>query len=150
DGAASDAHRCVPMFYEIVDNRFPDGDTGFCLKSTDDGCVQPFSVTLTNRGSLSGAPAADYCGVREMIATCPAVKALDDGVDCPAGDPLQCPQPSGLCEQVGDLPNRCTYPCEVAQQCLPIGNPTDPNPGSTCDSSGTGGAGGARGKYCGG
>jgi len=154
DGAASDAHRCVPMFYEMVDDRFPNADTGFCLKSTDGGCVQPFSVTLTNRESLSGAPAADYCGVREQLATCPAVKALADGLQCPTGDPRQCPQPSGLCEQVGDLPNRCTYLCGAVQQCLDIGpDPDNPNTGSTCDSSGTGGTGGvggAGGKYCGG
>ena len=146
EGSASDAHRCVPMFYEFPDTRFPNEDVGFCLKTTDGGCVQPYSVTLTNRESLSGEPADDYCGVREQLATCPAVKALAEGVECPTGDPLQCPQPSGLCEQVGDLPNRCTYACEVAQHCLPIGSdPENPNPGSTCGSSGSGGD-----DYCGG
>jgi hypothetical protein len=154
NGQPSEAHRCVPMFYETPDNRFPNADAGFCLKSTQGGCVQPYSVTLTNRESLSGEPADDYCGIRETLATCPAVNALVDGLQCPSGDPLQCPQPSGLCEQVGDLQNRCTYLCGTAQQCLDIGPvPQNPNPGSTCDSSGTGGAGGAggaSGKYCGG
>ena len=148
NGTPSLDHRCVEMFWG--GERYPDSETGFCLKTTDGGCQQPYSVTLRNRGSLSDAPPDEYCGIREELATCPAVNALVDGLECPTGDPQECPQPSGLCEQVGDLQDRCTYACQIAQQCLPIGDPDDPNPGSTCDSSGAGGAGGAGVPYCGG
>jgi len=148
NGSASEAHRCVEMFWD--GERYPGSETGFCLKTTDGGCQQPYSVTLRNRGSLSDAPPDEYCGIREELATCPAVNALVDGLECPTGDPQECPQPSGLCEQVGDLQDRCTYACQIAQQCLPIGDPDDPNPGSTCDSAGAGGAGGAGVPYCGG
>ena len=145
DGVPSDAFRCVPMYYPNMETRFPDDATGFCLKTTVGGCQQPYSVTLNDRQSLSGALVDDYCGIREQLATCPAVNALVEGRECPRGESDQCPQPSGLCRRVGDLENRCTYLCENAQQCLPVGNPSDPNPGSTCSSSVGGGD-----DYCGG
>ena len=145
NGAPSEEHRCVPMFYPDMATRFPDEVTGFCLRTTTGGCQQPYSVTLNSRQSLSAAPAANYCGIREQLATCPAVNALVEGRECPSGESAQCPQPSGLCNRVGDLENRCTYLCEIAQQCLPAGNPSDPNPGSTCGSSGPGDE-----DYCGG
>ena len=125
--------------------RYPDNETGFCLKTTEGGCEQPYSVTLRDRGSLSDALPDDYCGIREALATCPAVNALVDGLECQTGEAQECPQPSGLCEQVGDLQNRCTYRCDVAQQCLLVGDPDNPNPGSTCGASGSGSD-----DYCGG
>jgi len=136
-------NRCVAMTYQGAP--YPDMQTGFCLKTTEGGCERPFAITLADRASLSGPPTASYCGINETLATCPAVKALLDDVQCTGGMASECPQPSGLCEQVGDLQNRCTYPCDVAQQCLPIGNPDNPNPGSTCGSSGSGSD-----DYCGG
>jgi hypothetical protein len=147
DGVPSEQHRCVPMFYP-ADERFPDGETGSCLKTTDGGCERPYSTTLRNRQSLSGTPLSNYCGIREDLATCRAVRALE--LDDQCGDPADCPE-RGLCEQVGDLLNRCTYRCDAPRQCLPVGNPDNPNPGSTCGSSGSGGSGGSGGeKYCGG
>ncbi|MGB9340755.1 MAG: hypothetical protein WCB63_16025, partial [Polyangiales bacterium] len=59
---------------------------------------------------------------------------------CEGGTSAECPQPSGLCEKVGDLDDRCTYQCSDPVECK---NP--PVPGSTCGSSGSGGD-----DYCGG
>ncbi len=139
DGDPSPAHRCVPMFYELPDNRFPDSDTGFCLKSTDGGCVRPYSVTLDDRPSLSDPSSqADYCGVDEDIVTCPAVRALLGDAECPGGSDDEC-EIGGICRDVGSLQNRCTYLCVIPAQC-PAGPPAD-----TCGSSGSGGD-----DYCGG
>ena len=149
--AASDAHRCVPMFYELPDNRFPNSDTGFCLKSIELGgtCMNPFRIPVT-RSSLSGADPDEYCGINEELATCPAVRALIEDQDCnPTNGDDDCPQPSGLCRELPGMTNTCTYLCASIIECLE-NNPAG-RPGSTCDSSGTGGAGGAGGDdYCGG
>ena len=143
DGVPSAAHRCVPMFYQTMDNRFPDGDTGFCLKVfSPGGCEQPYAIEISERTSLSGDPPTSYCGINETLATCPAVRALDQNQACPLGEDTECPE-SGLCRNVGGLPNRCTYSCASIAECLennPIGTP-----GSTCGSSGSGGD-----DYCGG
>jgi len=139
DGAASDAHRCVPMYYEMVDNRFPDSDTGFCLKTTTGGCVRPYSVTLFDRPSLSDlAGQTNFCGVDEDIVTCPAVRALLGDAECPGGSDDEC-EIGGICRDVGSLQDRCTYLCGLPAQC-----PGDP-PADTCGSSGSGGD-----DYCGG
>jgi hypothetical protein len=145
DGAPSDEYRCVLMYYR--GEPFPDQQTGFCLKTTAGGCEQPFSITLVGRPSLSEPTVeANYCGINENLATCPAVNALLGNQRCPSGAAQECPQPSGLCERVGDLENRCTYPCGLPVQC-----PADP-PADTCGSSnGTGGSGGTGDEdYCGG
>jgi hypothetical protein len=141
DGAPSEAHRCVEMLYQ--GDPFPDDDTGFCLKTTEGGCEQPYSITLSNHASLSGPPDDSYCGINENLATCPAVRALEFNVRCDGGTNEECPQPSGLCSQVGDLDNRCTYPCASLIECLPDNPPG--RPGSTCGSSGSDGD-----DYCGG
>lgn len=139
DGNVSEAHRCVPMFYETMDNRFPDGETGFCLKVfSPGGCEQPYAIETSERTSLSGDPPATYCGINETLATCPAVRALDQNQGCPLGEDMECPE-SGLCRDVGGLPDRCTYLCVIPAQC-PAGSPAD-----TCGSSGGGGD-----DYCGG
>jgi len=131
DGSPSETYRCVEMVW--MGNR-----TGFCLKTTQGGCERPYAHPLSNRQSLSGAQPDDYCGIREDLATCPAVRALELDQQCPGGEATECPE-SGLCEQVGVLLNRCTYRCDANQQCLPVGNPSDPNPGSECGSCGSGG-----------
>jgi hypothetical protein len=142
EGSPSGDHRCVEMFYPVGE-RFPDGDTGFCLKVFAPGvCEQPYAIRIPDRRSLSGDPLQSYCGINETLATCPAVRALDRNESCP------CPE-SGICRNVGGLSLKCTYHCEIegvnAIECLPD-NPTG-RPGTNCDSSGAGGAGGA---YCGG
>ena len=151
DGGASDAHRCVPMFYEMLDSRFPNDQVGFCLKSIELGgtCMNPFRIPVT-RSSLSGADPDEYCGINEELATCPAVRALIEDQDCnPANGDDDCPQPSGLCKELPGMTNTCTYLCASIIECLE--NNPDGRPGSTCDSSGTGGTGGSGGDdYCGG
>jgi hypothetical protein len=137
DGVASEAFRCVPMTYE--GSRFPDEDTGFCLKTTDGGCVRPYAVTLSDRTSLSGPESrSDYCGIEEALTTCDAVIALIADDRCPGGADEECAT-GGVCRDVGSLPNRCTYLCGLAAQC-----PEDA-PADTCGSSGSGGE-----DYCGG
>jgi len=141
--AASDAHRCVPMFYEMPDNRFPNSDTGFCLKVFSPGeCEQPYTIETSERASLSGNPIESYCGINETLATCPAVRALGQNDRCPGGESTECPE-SGLCRAVGGLSNRCTYACANDVECLE--NNPEGRPGSKCGSSGGGGP-----DYCGG
>jgi hypothetical protein len=130
-------NRCVLMMFE--GDPYPSDEMGFCLKTTDGGCEQPYSITLDDRESLSGPPLDDYCGINEALATCEAVRALVGNQRCDTGEDQQCPQPSGLCRQVGSLPNRCTYACGLPAQC-PGEAPAD-----TCGSSGSGGE-----DYCGG
>ena len=146
EGDASDAHRCVPMFYGPEDVRFPNDEVGFCLKSIELGgmCINPFRIPLT-RTSLSGAEADDYCGINEELATCPAVRALLEDQDCnPANGDADCPQPSGLCRELpGTDQHRCTYFC--ASDHRVFGRRSRRQPGSTCGSSGSGGD-----DYCGG
>jgi hypothetical protein len=130
-------NRCVAMFYQGT--RHPDGEAGYCLKTTDGGCERPYAITLADRPSLSGGTLEDYCGIDETLATCEAVRALLSDARCPGGDDQECPQPSGLCREVGNLQDRCTYTCGLPVQC-----PADP-PADSCGSSGSGGD-----DYCGG
>jgi hypothetical protein len=142
DGSPSEEHRCVEMFYP-PDERFPDDETGFCLKVfAPGGCEQPYAIRISDRESLSGDPLNSYCGINETLATCPAVRALEENAACPNGEDSECPA-SGLCRDVGGLPNRCTYPCGSVVECLE--NDPDGRPGSTCGSSGSGSD-----EYCGG
>lgn len=146
DGSASEAHRCVEMRYE--GERYPDGDTGFCLKIfSPGGCEQPYAIRISDRQSLSGDPLQSYCGINETLATCPAVRALvRNDPQCPGGEDMECPE-SGLCRNVGGLSNKCTYQCQTegdnAVECLPDDPPG--RPGTSCGSSGSGGD-----LYCGG
>ena len=128
---------------EYEGDPFPGDGTGFCLKTIDGGCEQPYSITLSDRTSLSGLSGADYCGINEGFATCPAVRALAGNDRCDGGTDEECPQPSGLCRRVGALENRCTYECASLVECLEDLPPG--RPGSTCGSSGSGGE-----DYCGG
>ena len=71
-----------------------------------------------------------------------AVRALLADDTCPSSNDTDCPQPGGLCRNVGGLANRCTYACGNPNQCDdPIANPS----GSTCGPGTTGGE-----DYCGG
>ena len=125
---------CVPMWFGDTPR-----STGYCLYPTgQDLCEQPFIFPVPGeRESLSGAPAALYCGVHEDLTTCEAVHALlnnescDDDSDCPTG---------GLCRQVAEVGLRCTYECTHGTECPAEGVP------STCGDAG----GTAEEKYCGG
>ncbi len=134
DGSPSAEHRCVEMFYPAED-RFPDDETGFCLKVFAlGGCEQPYAIRISDRESLSGDPLESYCGINEALAACPAVRALDQNDQCPGGEDTDCP-PSGVCRDVGGLPDRCTYLCASVVECL--GNIPAGRPGSSCGSSGS-------------
>jgi hypothetical protein len=123
--------------------RFPDDTMGFCLKIWAPGeCQQPYAIRISDRPSLSDSEPRSYCGINEELATCPAVRALEANQTCPGGEDDECPK-SGICENVGGLANRCTYPCASVVECLE--NEPDGRPGSTCGSSGSGGN-----DYCGG
>ena len=125
-------YRCVPMFYPDPQTRFPNDQTGFCLKTTAAGCQQPYSIPLLDRPSLSEPSVEDdYCGIDEPRVTCPAVRALIANDECPNGTPEECP-PGGVCARVGGVDDRCTYLCGLPIQC-----PSDP-PANTCGSSGSG------------
>jgi hypothetical protein len=136
-----EGNRCVAMTYQ--GDPYPDVLTGFCLKTftVGDPCQQPYFVPLVGRGSLSGPPAANYCGIDEANVACPAVLALLHNVQCPTGEDADCPE-SGLCRDFKDgvAENRCTYLCGDAVECK-----EPPVAGSTCGSSGAGGE-----PYCGG
>jgi hypothetical protein len=130
DGSPSESHRCVEMFFD--GGRYPNGETGFCLKTFSlGGCEQPYAIKISDRESLSGDPLQSYCGINETLATCPAVRALKENQVCPGDDDAECPK-SGLCRDVGGLPTRCTYLCSDVVECK-----SSPVPGSTCGSSGS-------------
>jgi hypothetical protein len=128
EGAPSTSFRCVAMEYQ--GEPFPGDGKGFCLKIfSPGGCEQPYAIRITDRESLSGDPLQSYCGINELLATCPAVSALKENEICVGGEDDECPT-SGLCRDVGGLPNRCTYLCGLPAQC-----PADP-PANTCNSTG--------------
>ena len=134
-------NRCIAMTYQGAP--FPNTQTGFCLKTftMGDPCEQPYFVPLLGQESLSGPPAANFCGIDEANVTCPAVLALLNNVECLSGEDSECPE-SGLCRDfVGGLAeDRCTYLCSDADECK-----KPPVAGSTCGSSGSGSD-----DYCGG
>jgi len=135
----------VEMFC-LVGERFPDSETGFCLKVYAPGaCERPYAIRITDRASLSGAPLESYCGINESLATCPAVRDLDRLESCPGGEDIEC-STSGLCRDVGGLPDQCTYRCEDEMSDVECVADSPPGrPGSNCGSSGSGGD-----RYCGG
>jgi hypothetical protein len=156
DGGPSEKHRCVEMFcpmgvemFCLLGERFPDDETGFCLKVfSQGGCERPYAIRISNRQSLSGDPLESYCGINEALATCPAVRDLDRLESCPGGEDIEC-STSGVCRDVGGLPNQCTYRCEDEVSNVECVADSPPGtPGSNCGSSGSGGSGGY--PYCGG
>ncbi len=119
DEQCESGHRCIPMDFQ----QSPHGH--FCLEEdTGSNCARPYGVTITE-ASLNGAAVADYCGIEEDLATCEAVLALltgwvcsgTDGMCSPNGVQPEEPVPGALCEQVGSLPNQCTYACAGTPEC---------------------------------
>ena len=101
--------RCIPMNYQGA----PRG--GYCMQATP-GCTQPFGVII-NQPSLSGAPAANYCGIDQNTVSCEAVRALTSGRPCPSGNASDCMAEGALCNMVGAFPNLCTYSCGIPAHC---------------------------------
>jgi hypothetical protein len=120
-------HRCIEMDFDGSSHGY------YCLKDSAGGCAQPF-VTPINNTSISGAGAVNYCGIEEDSATCEAVLALINNWRCSGADGMCSPDgiqpevttPGALCRQVGLAPNRCTYECAGAVECLSSG------PAATC------------------
>lgn len=103
--------RCVPMEF----NGAAHGVGGYCLRIASPSCpTQQYAQPVT-ADSLNGEHHT-YCGVNQSLATCEAVSALENDVQCVTDD--ECPE-GGLCRQVGVLPElRCTYRCASGSQCF--------------------------------
>lgn len=132
-------HRCVEMYFQ--GERFPDEKHGFCLQvarvegvplevERDDGfyelddvaesnCAPHLRTVLVKRRSLSGAPTRSYCGLREDMTTCFALRAFANREPCPEGTDEECPD-GGICrtvDQKGGALNCCTYLCAADRHC---------------------------------
>jgi len=127
--------RCVVMYHD--GDRFPDEETGFCLQVAiveyDNGvyefdeastCAPPFMTPIVDRESLSGGRTQSYCGIREDLTTCYAVRAYANQEPCPIGLDEECPE-GGICRTFGsgvNAANWCTYECTADGQCPSLGN----------------------------
>ena len=118
-------HRCVEMTY--LAQRYPDANTGFCLRvatqlsegppATHD-CEIPYVTVLTDGRSLSGGELDDYCGVRQDLTTCDAVRAHQDAWNCANRGDDACPE-GGFCEWIRTetWQELCTYACQDTTEC---------------------------------
>jgi hypothetical protein len=79
---ANENHRCVRLHYK--GESFPDGDTGFCLRIANalpEGsasaydCEPPYVTVLLDTPSLSSSELHSYCGIRQDLTTCFAMRA---------------------------------------------------------------------------
>ncbi|MGB5696526.1 MAG: hypothetical protein WBM46_12790 [Polyangiales bacterium] len=124
-------HRCVEMSHG--GKRFPDEYTGFCLRLAvpesdgDYDCDEPYETVLVDRPSLSFGLTQSYCGIREDLTTCYAVRAFENQEACPDGTDEECPE-GGLCRTFGSgrsTVNHCTFECTSDDECPPLdGSPT--------------------------
>jgi len=118
-------HRCIPMDFDGNPHGY------YCLEEAMPTCEQPYLVAIS-KPSISEAPAVDYCGIEEDLATCEAVLALVGNWRCTGTDGMcsallggmEVAVPGAVCRQVGLGADRCTYPCDAAPQC-PSGQPQD-------------------------
>ncbi|MEM9195274.1 MAG: hypothetical protein AAGF12_39240, partial [Myxococcota bacterium] len=113
----SDAN-CTEMNAACIELRFGgESQGGYCLPASVAPGVcasRPFSVTITAT-SLSGAMAAEYCGIDTSLTTCEAVRAAVSGTECPGGA-ADCASEGASCQTIG-VPNQCTYLCATSQEC---------------------------------
>ena len=135
--------KCIPLDY-------PTGTLHgyYCLEPPAPPCPRPY-ILVANKMSISGEPAATYCGVAEDLATCEAVRALLAGWFCTQDG--RCSDTMGgtevdvlgaLCRDLfdGNDPNRCTYRCsmDVDEECPAggsgrfCGDEMDTNPPDFC------------------
>lgn len=113
DSECEPNYRCVPMEFQGEPR-----EGGYCLKLGAMGCERPLTVPTPARTSLSGAEAEVYCGVSESRTTCEAILDLlaDEGCTTPS----DCGVPGlddARCETVNLVLNRCTYSCDLSNQC---------------------------------
>lgn len=128
DSDCKDAdHRCVEMKYKGL--RFPDALTGFCLQiavplpegsTSDYDCAPPYVTVLLDHPSLDGGAVDPYCGIREALTTCIAVRAHQDAWECTQRGDDPCPH-GGFCDWIkiesGGWKEFCTYACVAASEC---------------------------------
>lgn len=118
-----DDARCVSMTF---------GDSAsvgaFCLQQSAGTCAAPYTTVLSARESISGAEAADYCGVDESLTTCAALQDFVTQTSCTSADPCGISgQEDGLCSDAGT----CTIRCATAPECGLAGATCEGTP-STC------------------
>lgn len=127
DSDCKDAdHRCVEMEYKGL--RFPDAETGFCLQiavplsegsTSDYDCAPPYVTVLLDHLSLDGGDVDPYCGIREELTTCIAVRAHQAAWDCSQLGDDSCPD-GGFCDWIkieSGWQELCTYACVAASEC---------------------------------
>jgi len=123
-------HRCVEMDYN--GDRFPDELTGFCMRvaqfvpeyeaggyELEDDCEEPFETLLVDRPSLSGGSLDSYCGIREDLTTCYALRSFQNQEACPGGRDDECPD-GGICRRFGTGSKGvycCTFECTEDDEC---------------------------------
>jgi hypothetical protein len=129
DEQCASGHRCIAMDFDGSPHGY------YCLALPAPGCANPFTAPI-NKPSINGAASTGYCGVNEDLTTCEAALALFNDWRCTGTDGMCGPfmqaevaVPGALCRQVGLNPNRCTYACAGAADCLASGA------GSSCGGS---------------
>lgn len=113
DSECTEDHRCIPMYFGTEALQQELG--GFCMKVASSGCTEPFRAPALSRGSLSGAPAENYCGIDEAVTTCLAIEANRLARKC--ADDSAC-GPGARCEPVNFGDRVCTYSCASPLFCL--------------------------------
>lgn len=118
-------HRCVQMDY--LEEPFPNRETGFCLRIANalpEGsasaydCEPPYVTVLVDAPSLSGGELDSYCGIRQELTTCPAVRAHEEAWSCAGRGDAACPE-GGFCDEIklAQWEWLCTYACDDVSQC---------------------------------
>lgn len=117
DSECAADHHCVPLFFGADAEREELG--GFCMKLNASGCEEPFRApAIEGRASLSGRTGEAYCGIDEMLTSCPAILALQADKDCLDGMATSCEAPGALCKTVNSGANKCTYSCLSNRDCI--------------------------------
>lgn len=115
DSECETNHRCLEMFFGTGAARM--SLSGRCMKRSSTGCALPYGGAPISRQSLSGAPAENYCGISEARTSCEAIRKLQQGAGCSAGNDSACAAPGALCRTVNSISNICSYACENNLEC---------------------------------
>ncbi|NNE19250.1 MAG: hypothetical protein HKN10_12320, partial [Myxococcales bacterium] len=127
DDCAGTDHRCVEMRY--LSQPYPNAQTGFCLKvalplSEESppvyDCEPPYVTVLVDRSALSGGQVESFCGIREDLTTCAAVRAHLEAWRCMGVGDDACPD-GAFCDWVktesDGWQELCTYACDLDSEC---------------------------------
>ncbi len=116
DAECAEGRNCIPLEYSGGSEPVALG--GFCMQVFP-GCTAPYEAGAINRVSLSGVPAADYCGLAEEFTTCAAIKDLEGGKLCSTPADCGTEHSEARCESVnGSADLKCTYSCTLSNQCI--------------------------------